>query len=194
MSTVILVGNPRAGSRTSTLATTLADQLVTQVPTAGADSPEVLELADLVAVSFTSDPAVPAAPHPDPWGVVRAADLLLVATPTYKGTYTGLLKLFLDNYQAGDLAGVVAVPVAIAGKPDHQESVGATLRDLLTELGADVPAPPLVLLEPQVPEAEQHVASWALTHGPVLGQALAAAARQRDADQSEELSPAGAVR
>ena len=191
MSTTILVGNPRAGSRTSTLATTLAGQLASEVGTAGADSPEVLELADLIAISFTSEPAVAPAPHPDPWAVVREADLLLVATPTYKGTYTGLLKLFLDRYQAGDLAGVVAVPLAIAGKPEHQESVGATLRDLLIELGADVPAPPLVLLEPQVPEAGAHAAAWVQAHGRSLVEALAAPVPE---SEPEQLSPAGAVR
>lgn len=172
MSTVILVGNPRAGSRTSTLASALADQLAQVLPATGADSPEVLELADLVGITFTGEPAVAKAPHPDPWAAVRTARLLLVATPTYKGTYTGLLKIFLDHYQAGDLAGIVAVPVAIAGKPDHQESVGTTLRDLLVELGATVPAAPLVLLEPQVPEAAEHVTTWIQQHAAALDDAL----------------------
>lgn len=194
MSTVILVGNPRAGSRTSTLAATLAGALTEQLPGAGADAPEVLELADLVAVSFSAEPAVPSAPHPDPWAAVREADLLLVATPTYKGTYTGLLKLFLDGYQAGDLAGVVAVPVAIAGKPDHQASVGSTLRDLLVELGAAVPAPPLVLLEPQVPDADGHVAAWVGTHAPALSAALADRSAAAGAEPAETLSATGAVR
>ncbi|WP_256840049.1 NADPH-dependent FMN reductase [Ornithinimicrobium faecis] len=179
MSTVILVGNPRAGSRTATLATTLAQHLARTLPSAGADSPEVLELAELVGITFTDEPAVASAPHPDPWGVVREADLLLVATPTYKGTYTGLLKIFLDHYQAGDLAGVVAIPVAIAGRPDHQESVGNTLRELLIELGASVPAPPLVLLEPQVPEATEHVTGWAREHTDALDRALSTVGAQR---------------
>ncbi|WP_109473060.1 NAD(P)H-dependent oxidoreductase [Ornithinimicrobium cavernae] len=172
MSTVILVGNPRAGSRTATLATTLTQQLAQALPAVGTDSPEVLELADLAGITFTDEPAVATSPHPDPWGVVRSATVLVVATPTYKGTYTGLLKVFLDAYQAGDLAGVLAVPVAIAGKPDHQESVGATLRDLLVELGASVPAPPLVLLEPQVPEAAEHVTDWVREHAHALDAAL----------------------
>lgn len=172
MSTVILVGNPRAGSRTASLAGELAAQLAGALPPGGADQPEVLELADLVGLTFTAEPAVAARPHPDPMGAVRSADLLLVATPTYKGTYTGLLKVFFDGYQAGDLDGVVAVPVAIAGKPEHQQSVGATLRDLLVELGATVPAEPLVLLEPEVPEAPRHVATWVTTHGPAVAEAL----------------------
>lgn len=172
MSTVILVGNPRAGSRTAALAAEVATQLSGELPSSGADRPEVLELADLAGVTFTAEPAVAAVPHPDPLGAVRSADLLLVATPTYKGTYTGLLKIFLDGYQAGDLDGVVAVPIGIAGKPEHQQSVGTTLRDLLLELGATVPTEPLVLLEPEVPDAPRHVADWVSAHGPALAEAL----------------------
>ena len=32
---------------------------------------------------------------------VGEADLVVVASPTYKGTYTGLLKLFLDRFADG---------------------------------------------------------------------------------------------
>ena len=37
--------------------------------------------------------------------VLDAGELLVIATPTYKGTYTGLLKLFLDQFGASGLAG-----------------------------------------------------------------------------------------
>lgn len=187
MSTVILVGNPRAGSRTSALAATVVEQVWAQLPDLelGAE-PEVLELADLVGVTFTAEPATAAAPHPDPWGAVRSARLLVVATPTYKGTYTGLLKLFLDGYQAGDLTGVVAVPVAIAGKPDHRDSVAATLQLLLEELGAEVPAGAVSLLEPEVPEAAALVAEWVAEQAGTLQRSLTrAGAHPGQADRVE---------
>lgn len=174
--TVVLVGNPRAGSRTSALAGTVVEQVRAALPDLDlGDEPEVLELADLVGITFTAEPATAPAPHPDPWGVVRSARLLVVATPTYKGTYTGLLKIFLDAYQAGDLAGVVAVPVAIAGKPDHRDSVAATLQLLFEELGAQVPAGAVSLLEAEVPDAELVVADWVGEHAGTLQRALTAA-------------------
>jgi FMN reductase len=37
---------------------------------------------------------------------VSAAELVVVASPTYKGTYSGLLKLFLDRFVADALRGV----------------------------------------------------------------------------------------
>lgn len=173
---VILVGNPRGGSRTSALAQTVVDQLADSLGgvLTGFGDVEVLELADLVGITFTGHPAVAPHPHPDPWAVVRSARLLVVATPTYKGTYTGVLKLFLDGFDGGELEGVVAVPAAIAGKPAHRDSVGATLSDLLLELGAAVPAQPIVLLEPEVTSAETVVRSWALANVAALRSALEA--------------------
>lgn len=113
--------------------------------------------------------AVAAAPVPDPFADVRAARLLVVATPTYKGTYTGLLKIFLDRFGHRELAGVVAVPVAIAASEAHRLSVGTALTDLLVELGATVPARPLAVLEPDVADAATR---WATEHGDTVAEAL----------------------
>jgi FMN reductase len=135
---VILNGNPRVGSRTGTLALALADAL-------GHPQPRVIELADAVAVGFGPDPVAPVAPQPDALAAITAARLLIVATPSYKGSYTGLLKVFLDQVAAGELAGVVAVPVAVAGSPAHAEATAADLLRLLRELGATAPSAVAVL-------------------------------------------------
>ena len=139
---VVLVGNPRPGSRTRSVAERLATEL-------GADAAVVLELADLSGVTWTAEPAVPAAADEQALDTVRAARILIVATPSYKGTYTGLLKLFLDRFEAQALAGVTAIPVAVAGSPDHASATAADLARLLGELGAEVPAT-VALLESQL--------------------------------------------
>ena len=36
---------------------------------------------------------------------VGGADLVIVACPTFKGTYTGLLKLFLDRFAVDGIRG-----------------------------------------------------------------------------------------
>jgi FMN reductase len=135
---VVLNGNPRFGSRTGTLALALADAL-------GHPDPRVIELAEAVAVSFGPDPVAPAAAQPDALDTIAGARLLIVATPSYKGTYTGLLKVFLDQVAAGGLAGVLAVPVAVAGSPAHAEATAADLLRLLRELGATAPSAVAVL-------------------------------------------------
>ncbi|GMA86652.1 hypothetical protein GCM10025868_19020 [Angustibacter aerolatus] len=61
--------------------------------------------------------------------------MLVVATPTYKGAYTGLLKSFLDHVGADALAGAVAVPVTTVGGPAHTLAADVHLRPLLLEPG-----------------------------------------------------------
>ena len=139
---VVLVGNPRPGSRTRALAEQIA-ALVTSAPAA------VFDLADLTGVSYSHDPAIPARPDETAVDRLRTARLLIVATPSYKGTYTGLLKLFLDRLPHRGLEGVVALPVAVAGSPAHAEATAADLSSLLRELGAHVPER-VVLLESQL--------------------------------------------
>lgn len=181
---VELIGNPRAGSRTRTLADLVTAELtraighdgsVTGRPGIRLGERSVLELADTVGVTFSGDPAHAVAPVADPFGTVRRARLLVVATPTYKATYSGLLKIFLDQLNQGDLAGAVAVPVAIAGAPAHRDSVAASLRDLLVELGARVPAPAVALLEGEVADQAEHVARWVEAYAAELGSAIAPA-------------------
>lgn len=152
------------------------------------DTRRVLELGEIVGISFGGAPPVatgtPAADPPaadqdaaavaDPFAVVRAAKLLVVATPTYKGTYTGLLKVFLDRFGHQELAGVVAIPVAIAASEAHRRSVGADLSRLLAELGARVPAAPLAVLEPQAADPVAAAAGWVGRHRAAIVEALAA--------------------
>jgi FMN reductase len=78
---------------------------------------------------------------------VRAADVAVVASPTYKATYTGLLKLFLDQVPTGDLAGVVAVPLMLGGGPTHFLAPELLLKPVLVELGATAPTRGLYLME-----------------------------------------------
>ena len=159
---VVLVGNPRAGSRTRRLAEAVAGALLDRL----GGSPggvEVLELAEIVGVSFGPEPAYGAKAGPDPFAAVRSARLLVVATPAYKGSYTGLLKVFLDQFGHRQLAGVTAVPVAVAASPAHAEAAASALRDVLVELGARAPAP-LAVPESRLAEAHDVAARWADQH------------------------------
>ncbi|GII23356.1 NAD(P)H-dependent oxidoreductase [Planosporangium mesophilum] len=166
VSVVELIGNPRAGSRTRALADAVVAELSGRPRMADTPlgRPRVLELAELVGVTFGPRPARAVAPLDDPFAPVSAAGLLVVATPTYKGTYTGLLKIFLDQFRQGDLSGVVALPVTVAASADHLASVTAALRDLLAELGADVPSRPPAVLESRLAAPAEVAAEWAAWH------------------------------
>ncbi len=91
MSVAVVVGNPKPRSRTYQAAHLVAERL------AGRPADLSIDLTDLgPALLDWSDPGVA-----DLVAAVQAADLVVVASPTYKATYTGLLKLFLDRFGAG---------------------------------------------------------------------------------------------
>ena len=71
---------------------------------------------------------------------VLRSDLLVVATPIYRATYSGLLKVFFDLLPNAALAGKVAIPIASGGSPGHQLAIDHGLRPLLASVGAVVVA------------------------------------------------------
>jgi FMN reductase len=164
----VVVGNPRPGSRTRAVAAYLADQLAETEPE------PMIELAALgPALLDRDDPAVAALVDQ-----VRSVDLVVVASPTYKATYTGLLKVFLDRFPADGLRGVVAVPVMVGSSPDHALAPEYGLRPLLTELGATVPTRGLYVLETAYDDPAGY-ASWLDSARLSIGTALTARARAR---------------
>jgi FMN reductase len=110
-------------------------------------------------------------PDDEAVSAVLGAGTLVVASPTYKGSYTGLLKTFADALPAQALAGVVAVPVMTAAAPAHRHAVESYLRPLLLELGATVPVPGLSVLESELDGLEGRLDDWALAALPVLAAA-----------------------
>ena len=79
---------------------------------------------------------------------LRGSSRVVLATPTYRATYSGLLKVVLDQLQEGDLAGTVAVLAATAATPRHYLSLDTGLRPVVATLGAWV-APTVVYATPQ---------------------------------------------
>jgi FMN reductase len=104
---------------------------------------------------------------------VMDADLLIVASPTFKATYTGLLKVFLDRIGGGALLGTLAIPMMVAGAPQHALAVETYLRPLLVELGATCLTPGVCLLESQFEDLNGAIESWWSKVVPSLGPLLA---------------------
>jgi len=67
---------------------------------------------------------------------VREADALVVATPVYQSSYSGLLKLFLDLLPQFALRGKSVLPLATGGSAAHVLAVDYALRPVLSALGA----------------------------------------------------------
>jgi FMN reductase len=135
--TVVVVGNPKPKSRTRAAAELVAEKLTGVAPA------HVIDVVDLGAgLLGWGDPEVARAKE-----IVKSADSLVVASPTFKATYTGLLKLFLDQFGAGELGGIPTFPLMLGGSPAHALAPELTLRPVLVEIGASCPAPSLYLLD-----------------------------------------------
>ncbi len=69
------------------------------------------------------------------------AQVLIVATPVYRATYTGALKAFFDRFQPRALARTAVVLVATAAVPEHFLALDTGARALIASLeGWSVPA------------------------------------------------------
>jgi FMN reductase len=67
---------------------------------------------------------------------IAQADGLIVATPIFKGSYSGLLKSLLDLLPQQALAGKAVLPLATGGTLAHLLAVDYALRPVLSVLGA----------------------------------------------------------
>lgn len=138
MKTTVVAGNPKPGSRTLDAATLLARTLT------GSEPDAVVDVVTLGAgLLGWGDEGVSAAVES-----VASSDLVVFASPTYKATYTGILKLFLDQFATGDgLRDVVAVPLMLGAGPAHAMAPDLLLKPVLVELGATTPASGLYLID-----------------------------------------------
>ncbi len=132
-----VVGNPKPQSRTFHAAARVARGL------SGAAADATIDLAELGSELLDWKSADVAAAKES----VKGSDLVVVASPTYKGTYTGLLKLFLDRFGADELFGVTAVALMLGGDLRHSLAPEVSLKPVLTEIGATCPTRGLFLVD-----------------------------------------------
>ena len=160
MTTAIVVGNPKPSSRTLAAAHRLASALAGE--------------PDLVVDLATVGPALLDWSSPEVTDLVKqvgAADLVIVASPTYKGAYTGLLKLFLDRFAGGTGLGGLAVPLMLGGSPAHALAPELTLRPILTEIGATVPGRGLYVVDSAYDDPAAY-ADWLAATKPLIDRYL----------------------
>jgi FMN reductase len=138
VTTTVVVGNPRPASRTREAGCMLAEAL------RGGQADHVIDLVTLgPGLLSWEDDAVAAAVR-----TVRESALVVFASPTFKATYSGLLKLFLDQFAGGTgLQGVVSVPLMLGGNPAHALAPDVLLKPVLSELGGTCALPGLYLLD-----------------------------------------------
>jgi FMN reductase len=170
----VLVGNPKPASRTRSVALCAAGTLRDRLRREGCpiSPPRIVDLAEIPAHLLLADAAERSPAVHDAFELAPRARLLLVASPTFKGTFTGLLKLFADMLPQDALRHTVAVPVMTAASSRFRHASDSYLRPLLEALGATVPVPGLSVLEAQFGELEPALDGWAARVAPVLAAVL----------------------
>jgi FMN reductase len=174
--TALLVGNPRLDSRTLAVAGRSVGLIRSGLADFGVRTgePDLIDLADLLPVLSTHlvDGTDHSGQIAQAQSRIRIPGLLIVASPTFNGSYTGLLKLFIDLLPRQGLAGTVALPLMTAAWSRHRFVADIHLRALLVELGATVPVTGLTVIESEFSRLEQIVGNWSCTGLSVLAAVL----------------------
>lgn len=165
----VVVGNPKPRSRTYGVAIAVADAI--DHATGGTADRVVVDLADHAGELF--DPGAVAVNELT--ASVAGSDVVVVASPTFKASYTGLLKAFFDRYGSNALAGTIGVPVMTGAAPLHALAVEVHLRPLLVELAAAVPARGLYVTEAELERLDAAVATWSSAALPLISHLLGSA-------------------
>jgi FMN reductase len=153
----VIVGDPQPASPAMAVATAAADALTRRIGLA--DRYEVIDLSTLSRRLLLPEPS---AAIEDAISVTLGADLLLVVSPVAAGTYSGLLKVFLDRLPDRALEGVRALPLLVMRTPEHARAVDAYLRPVLAELGATTPVPGLAVVQAGLDDVVERWA-WQVT-------------------------------
>ncbi|GAB2893404.1 NADPH-dependent FMN reductase [Streptomyces deserti] len=131
MATVLSVsGSPSASSRTNRLLRHLDQRLIAQ-------GHEVVPLdvrtipAEALLGADVRHPAIVEATE-----LFARADGVVVGTPVYKASYSGVLKALLDLLPQYALTGKTVLPLATGGTTAHVLAIDYALRPVLTSMGA----------------------------------------------------------
>ncbi|MDQ6658135.1 MAG: NAD(P)H-dependent oxidoreductase, partial [Actinomycetota bacterium] len=139
-------------SATRLLADRLADAVVAQLAIAdvaggeeqGATAADVVELRELAhPLADNLLTGFPGGPLAAAFDTVEGADALIVVTPVFAASYSGLFKMFFEALEPGLLRGKPVLLAATAGTARHSLVLEHALRPLFAYLGA-VSAPTAV--------------------------------------------------
>ncbi|MEU7426054.1 NADPH-dependent FMN reductase [Streptomyces sp. NPDC040750] len=131
MATVLSVsGSPSASSRTGRLLRHLDERLIAQGHRVVPLDVRTVPAEALLGADFRH-PAIVEATE-----LFARADGVVVATPVYKASYSGVLKALLDLLPQYALTGKTVLPLATGGSTAHVLAIDYALRPVLNSMGA----------------------------------------------------------
>ena len=127
---VIISGSPTPGSRLNGLINYVENKWVADGHKISHIRVAELPAEALLHAKFGDEAIVKAV------GVVAEADGVVIASPVYKASYTGVLKAFLDLLPQTGLRDKIALPLFIGGSLAHLLAIDYSLKPVLNALGA----------------------------------------------------------
>ncbi len=151
MHVALLSGSPSTRSRTELLLEYVSQRLQARQVEVSLLRVRDFPAADLLHADFASTAVQQLQ------SVVASADGLVVATPVYKASFTGALKVLLDLLPERALAHKVVLPVASGGSPAHLLAVDYALKPVLAALKAQEMLAGVFAVDKQIryPEAQR---------------------------------------
>ena len=132
MSIVGISGSLSSPSRT----TTLVELIVGRVAAGAFSKREIITIGDIApSLGLALNPQQLPGELAQAYEKLVSADVIVVGTPVYKASYTGLLKHFFDLLDPNVLSGKVAVLAATGGSDHHSLVLEHQLRPLLSFFG-----------------------------------------------------------
>lgn len=173
MTILLIAGSPTIPSRSTRLLHHIGETLVQR-----GHRTERLQIRDLPAQALL---------HADfcdiDIQVARAqlaqAEAVVIATPIYKASFSGVLKLFLDVLPQDGLADKLVLPLATGGSQSHMLALDYALRPVLQALAARYILPSIYATDAQV--------LWTPDTGLVLDPAIALRVADGVANLSQSL-------
>ena len=185
MSKVVIV---HAGLRVPSSTKLLADQFAAALP---GEQAEVVALRDHAhAIVDAMLTGVVAESLSDAIAAVTGADALVVVTPTFSASFSGLFKSFFDILEPGALRGMPVLLAATGGTVRHSLMIDYALRPLFSYLGAQTVRTGVFAATedfggPGAEALRQRIGD-SLTE---LRACLSGPVRQRPVDQFEQVTP-----
>ncbi|MFF2482474.1 NADPH-dependent FMN reductase [Paenibacillus sp. NPDC058071] len=127
---VILSGSPNPGSRLTGITEYVEKQLSEKSISFEHIAVASLPAEDLIHAKFDSPAIIEAAAK------VEAADVVVIASPVYKASFTGVLKTFIDLLPQKGFNGKFVTPLFIGGTLAHLLAIDFSLKPVLSSLNA----------------------------------------------------------
>ncbi|WP_342535354.1 NADPH-dependent FMN reductase [Lysinibacillus sp. FSL K6-1151] len=108
-----------------------------------------LPATDLLTANFASKEIQAENAH------VEEADFIVILTPIYKASYTGILKTYLDLLPQKALLGKIVLPIAVGGSIGHLLALEYALKPVLAVLGATSITHSVYIVDKQIIRLEE---------------------------------------